>query len=274
MENTNMNALGRPVTLKDIAKEVGLSRNTVKCYLDPNYRWNGENVRRVRETAAKMGYSPKEAIKYTGKLSAGKPHAYLTQQKMADALGTNITYVNRALAGTLPNKGLAEKIIKYAEENGYENHTSEAFKARRAAEKAANTWYYDTAFHTRQDLIDYMRHLRSLGYGNTEIARKAGVARQTVQRNIGPEPSSLAKHTRAVAQKLRAQKNAARRSYLRNQPIAEYNMQVAKHNELKAKVAAMEAELTAQKPAIEKAAAEKVSFPLLNLSQLSPTALQ
>lgn len=279
--NANVNALGRPVMIKDIAEKLGLSESTVRNYLNVNNPQKSETIQRVRETAARMGYDPRKAMAYTGKMGAGKlkPHKALTQQKIADALGASLSNVNRALKGKLFNKELAKKIIEYAAQNGYETKEDRAKKAvekaaEKAAERAANRWWYGTAFRTQEELISYMRNLRDLGYGNMEIAKKSGVTPITVRRNIGAEPAYLAKHNRIVGMKIRAQKNAARAAYLRNKPIAEYNAKVEEHNDLKAKVVKLEAELSQQQPAIEKLAAQKIPVPQIDLGSLQPTALQ
>lgn len=275
--NANVNALGRPVMIKDIAEKLGLSESTVRNYLNVNNPQKSETIQRVRETAAQMGYIPRKAMAYTGKMSAGKlkPHSALTQQKIADALGTNLSNVNRALNGKLFNKELAKKIVEYAAQNGYESKEERAKKAAdEATKKAANKWYHGTAFRTKEELISYMQNLRDLGYGNMEIAKKSGVTPITVRRNIGIESAYLAKHNRVLGQKIRAQKNAARAAYLRNKPIAEYNAKVKEHNDLKAKVVKLEAELSQQQPAIEKLAAQKIPVPQIDLGSLQPTALQ
>jgi len=275
MENTSINALNRPVMAKDIAEKLGLPVATVKNYLSKEYPWNGKTVRLVRETAAQMGYDPKKALEYTGKMSKGtpKPHSAMTQQKIADAFGTSIASVNRALKGKLNNKELAAKILEYALQHGYENHTSPEYKAKKAAEKAANTWWCSTAFRTREEMITYMTHLRDLGFGNMEIAKKAGVTPITVRRNIGATPAELAKHNRTVGAKLGVVKRMARAVYIRNKSIAEYNAKVDERNALKEKMEKLEAEIAQQQPAVEKLAAKKIPVPQLDLAALSPTAL-
>lgn len=278
MENTNMNAnvnaLGRPVMLKDIAGKLGISKWTVINCLRKNYEFpNSKTCRLVRETAKEMGYDAAAAIKYGRKttgaanfLNASRNVSRITQEDIAVAVGASRTTVALALNGRVSTE-LGRKIRDYANSVGYKTPRKKDIENR-------EDYWYGTSFKSRKELVAYCEYLRKEGYGNTEIAKKAGVTIVTVRRNIGAEPIALAKHNRVVGQKLRAQKNAARRSYLHNQPIAEYNAKVDEHNALKAKVAAMEAELAAQTPAIEQAAAKKVYVPNLNLAQLSPTALQ
>ena len=160
------------------------------------------------------------------------------------------------------------------------SHTAKpGSKAELVKETAAkmgylNRNYRNMPFHSMQEAQDYMRHLRDGGFGNTEIAQRAGVTVVTVRRYIGPTPADLAKHNRMMGQKIRAQKNAARKAYVRNKPILEYNARVEEHNKLKAQVARMEAELKPQMPAIEKAAQIQIAFPMIDLKTVQPTALQ
>ena len=107
-----------------------------------------------------------------------------------------------------------------------------------------------------------------------EIARKIGRSLSMVGNYLGSQDPVLSTQNRVMAQHIRAQKNAARKQYVLNRPILEYNAKVEEHNKLKAKVVQMEAELLPQTPAIEKAAQIKIDFPLVNLSTLKPTALQ
>lgn len=162
----------------------------------------------------------------------------------------------------------AELVKETAAKMGYLNRN------QRKQQKAENRYYRNMPFHSMQEAQDYMRHLRDGGFGNTEIAQRAGVTVVTVRRYIGPTPADLAKHNRMMGQKIRAQKNAARKAYVRNKPILEYNARVEEHNKLKAQVARMEAELKPQMPAIEKAAQIQIAFPMIDLKTVQPTALQ
>ena len=119
-----------------------------------------------------------------------------------------------------------------------------------------------------------MKELRSLGYSNAEIAKAIGRHYLCVLKHIGKQDPELSTQNRAMAAHIRAQKNAARKQYVLNKPIREYNKRVEQHNKLKAEITRMEAELRGQTPAIEKAAKIKIDFPLVDLHTVQPTALQ
>ena len=119
-----------------------------------------------------------------------------------------------------------------------------------------------------------MSYLRSQGYGNFEIARMAATTPKTVRSHIGNEPVELAKQNRAMAQHIRAQKNAARKQVVINKSIAQYNAKVEKHNKMKAELNLLQTELLTEKPKIMKAAQTEIKFPMVDLKTLQPTALQ
>ena len=129
-------------------------------------------------------------------------------------------------------------------------------------------------FNTREEETARMKELREMGYSNKEIADKIGRSYAMVYNNLGKQDPILSKQNVAMSQHIRAQKNAARKQYVVNKPIREYNAKVEAHNKLKAEVARMEKELKPQTPAIEKAAQTKIDFPLVDLHTLQPTALQ
>ena len=119
-----------------------------------------------------------------------------------------------------------------------------------------------------------MNELRAMGYSNQEIAKAIGRSRTYVLDNIGIQDIELSKQNRAMAQHIIAQKNAARKQYMVNKPIREYNRKVEAHNKLKAQVAQMELELKPQINAIEKAAQTKIEFPMMQMETVQPVALQ
>ena len=141
-------------------------------------------------------------------------------------------------------------------------------------EKASDKYWHNGNFKTHEEEIARMQELRNMGYSNEEIAKSIGRTRNTVRCNIGKQDPELSKQNRVMANHIRAQKNAARRLYVLNKPIREYNKRVEAHNKMKAEIAKMESELLPQLPTIEKAAQIKIDFPLVNLSTLKPTALQ
>ena len=134
--------------------------------------------------------------------------------------------------------------------------------------------YYGGNFATKEEETARMKELRNAGYSNREIAAKIGRHYMCVLNRIGKQDKELSIQNRTMGQHIRAQKNAARKQYVLNRPILEYNKRVEAHNKMKAEIAKMEAELLPQLPTIEKAAQIKIDFPLVNLSTLKPTALQ
>ena len=274
--------MNRPVTAADIAAKLEKSVGCVRFYLAPTNRgFQNRTAIMIRKTAEEMGYDGQAARSYahyspsTIDISAlpQKLEGPVTLEAIAKVTGTSVSSVYRAINGKCDN-ATSKDIRKIAEMYGYK--TVERRKTERAnmeAEKKASVYYRNTPFHNRAEQISYMMHLREQGYGNTEIAKRTGLTIKSVRMNIGAAPAELTKHNRATAQKIRAQKNAARKAYVRNAPIAEYNKKVEEHNALKAKVAQMEQELRPQTTAIEKLAAQKVETPAMNLSMLSPTAI-
>lgn len=276
-------AMTRPVLPIDIAAKLGLSLNTVKQYLSPNYPWGGKGVQLVRKTADEMGYDPKAALSYTGSLQKGKSRIHdlsnapehiegpVTLKKIAESIGVSVPTVHRAIK---KQKGsIWELAMKYGYENSHDPAVIER-KAKEKAERKAQEYYRNTPFHSIEEQKKYMLYLREKGYGNTAIAKMSGLARNTVRRNIGATPADLAKHNRQMGMYVFAQKNAARQQYVLNKPIREYNKRVEEHNKMKAQIAQMEAELKPQTPIIEQAAKQKITFPMIDLSTVQPTALQ
>jgi len=277
----------------DIANKLGMSVNTVSQYLSPNYPRNSKGVQIVRKTAEEMGYDSKTALSYCGSLWNGRSRKNIdftkvpatidgpvTQNKIAEIAGTSIATVHRALFG---GKGdFCEDIRKLATMYGYENPHDPAVKAKREAEKAeqkANAYYLNSPFHTAEERKKYMLYLRSQGYGNFEIARKAGTVPKTVRYWIGSEPAELAKHNRSLAQKIRGQKNAARKVYIRNQKVADFNAKAEQHNAIKAEAERLMAQAKQMeavlKPEEQKIVAMAVpAMPVINLAAVQPTQLQ
>lgn len=129
-------------------------------------------------------------------------------------------------------------------------------------------------FATKEEETARMEQLRGMGYSNKEISIKIGRSYMCVWHRIGKQDPELAKQNAAMAAHIRAQKNAARKQYVINKPIREYNKKVEEHNQLKMQVAKLEMQLRPQTPAIEKAAQTKIDFPLIDLHTVQPTALQ
>lgn len=276
-----------PVTAKDIAEKLGMSLSTVKQYMSPGYRWSGKGVQLVRKTAEEMGYDPKAALSYGGSIWRGKSRktgAYhnlsdapdhidgpVTLKRIAEIAGVSVPTVQREI------KKQAGPIWELALKYGYENFRDPAVIERKAKEKAerkAQEYYKNTPFHSVEERTKYMLYLRSQGYGTFDIARMAGTTPKTVRYHIGSEPVELANQNRAMGQHIRAQKNAARKQYVINKPIREYNKRVEQHNQMKAELNKLQTELLTEKPAIVQAAQMKINFPLVDLHTVQPTALQ
>lgn len=199
----------------------------------------------------------------------------MTLKTLATMAHVSIQTVSRQIKN---KKGkLYELALKY----GYENPRDPAVKAKREAEKVeqkAKEYYRGTPFHSAEERKEYMLRLREQGYGNFEIARKAGTVPRTVLRWIGSEPVELAKHNRIMARQLYAQKNAARKVYIRNQKVTDFNMKAEKHNEIKAEAERLMAQAkkmeAALKPEEQKIAAMAMpAVPLVNLATVQPTQL-
>lgn len=129
-------------------------------------------------------------------------------------------------------------------------------------------------FNTREEETARMKELREMGYSNKEIADKIGRSYAMVYNNLGKQDPILSKQNVAMSQHIRAQKNAARKQYVVNKPIREYNAKVEKHNQMKAELNKLQTELLTGKPEIMKAAQTKIDFPMVDLKTVQPTALQ
>ena len=172
------------------------------------------------------------------------------------------------------------RVRNYAASVGYDPKAAYAYNRAHITENKARakavsieTFYYGGNFHSKAEEKAKMQSLRDAGYSHAEIARKIGRCYETVLNNLGPQDPTLTLQNHRLAFQYRAQKNAARAQYLRNKPIAEYNAKVQEHNELKAKLNALQVELLTEKPQIEQTAKITVTAPQMNLVNLQPTAL-
>lgn len=205
--------------------------------------------------------------------------SHVSVKDIANALQFPVGTVGRYLSSSYTAKkpGSRAMLVKEtAAKMGYMNRDQRKQQKaeRKEQQKAENQYYRNTPFHSVQEAQDYMRHLRDIGFGNTEIARRAGVKTITVRRYIGSTPADLARHNRVMGQKIRAQKNAARKQFVLNKPIREYNAKVEKHNKMKAELNLLQMELLTEKPEIMKASQTKIDFPMVDLHTVQPTALQ
>lgn len=159
-------------------------------------------------------------------------------------------------------------VRKTAQEMGYKPRNEWTYAERPAK------FYWNGNFHTKEEEVARMKELRAQGYSNAEIAKAIGRTRDTVWRSIGKQDPELAKQNVAMAAHIRAQKNAARKQYVLNKPIREYNKKVEAHNKMKAELNLLQMELLTEKPEIMKAAQTEIKFPMVDLKTLQPTALQ
>lgn len=212
----------------------------------------------------------------------------VTMKDIAEKLGLSVGTVKQYLSPKYHWNGTGVQLVrKTAEEMGYDPKAvlaytgalrkGKSWKWQRHTEKSNPTpspRYNGGNFFTKEEEMERMKELRDMGYSNVEIARKVGRSYLTVLVNIGKQDPELSQQNREMAQKYRAQKNAARKQYLVNKPIREYNKRVKEHNDLKAKIAQMEMELKPQIPAIEKAAQTKIEFPMMKMETIQPVAFQ
>lgn len=237
MSENMMNA-NRPVTTADIAAKLGMSVKTVKTYLHPGYSKTFKGVEVVRQTAKEMGYT------------------FKGEQTICADCGN--TYTKSDTKQLFCPKC---KTLRHRE------------RTRKTRESSVVGGFYGGNFATKEEETARMEELRNMGYSNNEIAVKIGKSRWSVWHRIGKQDPELSKQNVAMAVKFRAQKNAARKQYVVNKPIREYNRKVEEHNALKAKVAQMEAELKPQAPAIKKVAQIQINFPMVDLHTVQPTQL-
>lgn len=156
----------------------------------------------------------------------------------------------------------------YAYLKGHRSEVRQHFR-----ETPVITYWYGGNFRTKEEEIQRMKELREAGYTNQEISKKIGRSLTSVWNHLGTQPAAMTEMSHKLANVTRKQKTAARAAYVRNKPIAEYNAKVQEHNELKAKLNALQVELLTEKPQIEQTAKIAVTAPQMNLVNLQPTAL-
>ena len=212
----------------------------------------------VAQVAAAMNRPvTKEDIAKVLNLPIGTVRAYLSKNPTAsDKPGSKVALVRET-----------------AKNMGYDPAAAHAYGTTYKDGRTTGTWYKGN-FKSRQEEIARMQELRAQGYSNAEIAKAIGRTAVCVWTNIGPQDPELSNQNRAMAQHIRAQKNAARKAYVINKPIREYNKRVEQHNKMKAELALLQVDLLTQKPIIEQAAQTKIDFPLIDLHTVQPTALQ
>ena len=263
MNNANQNSSStRPVMLKDIAEKLGMPVHSVSACLQTHSKMAQKKIELVRQTAEEMGYDAMAVRAYNGAQTKGKPRSFHK---------TNVYGEATCSCGKV--------FVKNGPRHAYcpECHNKRYKEYMHTYNKTANgrsmNWHNGN-FKTKEEEIARMKELRAMGYSNTEIAAAIGRSVETVRKDIGKQDRELWRQNVAMAQKYRAQKNAARKQYVVNKPIREYNRKVEAHNKLKAQVAQMELELKPQINAIEQAAQTKIEFPMMQMETVKPVALQ
>lgn len=266
--------------ISKIANTVGLTENTVRLYLCKTHDAHvtpGSTVEKVRRVAAEMGYVRRQSrgkhddtiqkIKNILPTLRRVDHP-VTSEDIAKALGVYVSTVRKAYSKNSETSEETGRLIRMAGETmGYiPGH-------RKPRTIKPEHFYFNGNYHTKDEETRRMEQLRAEGYSNAEIAKKIGRSYPTVVSRIGVQPIDMSKTNRAFSQAISKQKNEARRLYVRNHKIAEYNAKVEEHNALKAKVQMMEAEITTQKNKIDRVAAVQIQIPAMNLQNLQPTAL-
>lgn len=255
MSENMMNA-NRPVLVSDIAAKLGMCKNSVQNCLRKNPTMSQAKIALVRKTAEQMGYDPQTAKRYGKGIGKGKKPEF----REKECAKCQMVFV--------PTSGRQKYCLACAKE------MQKAYDAAWKKAHPVHATYHNGNFKTREAELARMKELRAIGYSNPEIAKAIGRSYNMVLNNIGPQDLDLWKQNVAMGAHIRAQKNAARKQYVVNKPIREYNKRVEEHNALKAKVAQMEAELKPQTPVVEKVAQIKIDFPLIDLHTVQPTALQ
>ena len=229
-----------PVTAKDIAAKLGMTQTAVQISLSKARK----NVRtpavvQVMKAAEEMGFKGKG------------------DQDVCVDCGNTYTKVNS-------NQLICPECRKLrCREN-----------MRQIRSSSVTGGWFGGNFATKEEETARMKQLREMGYSNKEISEKVGRSYVSVWHRIGKQDPELAKQNIAMAAHIRAQKNAARKQYVINKPIREYNKRVEQHNQMKAELNKLQTELLTEKPAIVQAAQTKIDFPMIDLHTVQPTALQ
>lgn len=262
MNNMNQNASStRPVMLKDVAEKLGMPVGSVMHCMCTHPRMAQKKVDLVRQTAKEMGYDKQAVMKYNGEQGLGRKWKCETRTYGEATCSCGKVFVKRSSRQVYCHE-CAEKRQK------------EYVRMYKRIVNGRSTNWYNGNFKTREEEIARMKELREMGYSNSEIAKAIGRCARTVRYNIGKQDPELSRQNVVMAQKYRAQKNAARKQYVVNKPIREYNKRVEQHNRIKAELAQLQIALLSEKPEIEQAAQTQIEFPMMQMKTLQPTALQ
>ena len=224
------------VTTLDIANEFEVSCQTVRSILAPSSKTNSERAIEIRNYAKKMGYMNN------------------LFRKQCTMCGT-----------TFIAKGKSQKYCHECGIKAKAERNKKDLKAYRIRQKAKKYWH-NGCFHTQEEEVKRMKQLRSEGYSNAEIAKKIGRAYDTVRRVIGSQPNEMTRQNIAIGKKIQAQKNAARKQYVINQPIIEYNRKVEELNKVKEELDALQKDISVKQKTAETNARKTVKAPSIVLT--------
>lgn len=253
-------AMNRPVILQDVAEKLGMPLKSVQSCMQKNSKMAKAKIDLVYQTAQEMGYDKSAVYRYYGK-KGGETHKGMPREYKEKVCVCGKPFLSKS-----GNQTMCFECRQVYLKNYYHVYNK--------VHNGRSMNYRNGNFKTREEEIARMNELRAMGYSNQEIAKAIGRSRTYVLNNIGIQDIELSKQNRAMAQHIIAQKNAARKQYVINKPIREYNKRVDEHNRMKAELAQLQLELLEQKPGIVQAAQTKISFPLIDLHTVQPTALQ
>ena len=184
-----------------------------------------------------------------------------TTMDIANEFGISRGSVNAILAPSSKHTGKrAIAIREYAKKNGYDPK----IRCYRKKEKPEHFWC-NGCFHTKAEEVARMKSLREEGYSNAQIAKKIGRTIATVRRSIGAQSEELTKMNRIMGRKIYAQKNAARKQYVINKPIIEYNKALEEKKTIEEKLEAILKDMPIKEAQARKNARAKVKCPSFSL---------
>lgn len=171
------------------------------------------------------------------------PVKIITAKDIAEKLGMKVSAVHRCfMKKPMGKAAVVEKVLKTAEEMGYDTRKARGCRTKIAAPKPEKFWCNGN-FHSHKEEVARMLALREEGFSNAEIAKKIGRDRRCVTKNIGAQPTDMTKANRIHGQEHRAAENARRKAYVESHKVAVHNETVRKVNELTEKMNASMAEI-------------------------------
>lgn len=218
----------------------------------------------------------------------------ITTQAIAEKFGVTVGTVHMYLKPSSNVKNQkADAMREYAALNGWYEHMKKcpvcgrefkpgcnkakycpecrgrAFKDYQTAyykKKKESRYWYGGCFHTKAEENNRMIELREQGFSNEEIAKKIGRVRETIRRAIGAQPEEMTKKNHQIGAKIYAQKNAARKQYVIDQSVAEYNKLVEEVRSVEAHLSKIKQDLAAKEQAVQKNARRTVKTPSISFA--------